>query len=383
MPRLILAGLIGSVFGALILYGLLQLAPPAPIGPATVPADASIGHPTDARAAVTTSYAEAVSRATGSVVNIYTNKIATEKKALVYKDPVLQHHFGQLLPEQTRERIDTSLGSGVVVRKDGLILTNMHILDQADEIKVVLADGSNVKVDFVGKDPATDLAILKMAPGKAPAIPIGRSDELRVGDVTLAIGNPFGVGQTVTMGIVSALGRSHLGISDFENFIQTDAAINPGNSGGALINDRGELVGINTAIFSNSGGSHGIGFAIPASVAIVTLDQIMQRGHVQRGWIGITAREVTATIKESFGLTTDTGVMVSGLLEDGPAQSAGLRPGDVITHIDNRSLRGIQDLLGSIANAGPGSELHFSCLRGSQRLDLPVLTAERPSIPRR
>ncbi len=379
MLRLIFSGLIGAVFGASLLYGLLQYAPPVPV---QHPADGSSdNHP--ARLPVATSYAEAVSRAAASVVNIYTNKTTTEQRTLAYQDPVLQHYFGQRLPEQTRKHIDTNLGSGVVVSNSGLILTNLHILDQAEEIKVVLANGSNVEVNFVGKDPATDLAILKMAPGKAPAIPIGRSEELQVGDVTLAIGNPFGVGQTVTMGIVSAVGRSRLGISDFENFIQTDAAINPGNSGGPLINARGEMVGINTAIFSKSGGSHGIGFAVPASVAINSLEQILQRGHVQRGWIGITARGVNASIKESFGLTTDTGVMISGLLEDGPAEYAGLRPGDVITHIDNRRLKDIQDLLGIIAKAGPGRELRLSGLRGSQRLELPVLTAERPSISRK
>lgn len=330
----------------------------------------------------TDSFADAVARAAPSVVNIFTAKVTTERQTMAFKDPLLQRYFGNLLPEQTRKRMETSLGSGVIVSADGYVLTNFHILEDADEIKVELPNGSNVPVLFVGNDPETDLAILKMDVAKAPAIPIGNIRKLRVGDLVLAIGNPFGVGQTVTMGIVSATGRSHLGISTFENFIQTDAAINPGNSGGALINNHGELIGINTAIFSKSGGSHGIGFAIPANLAINVLDQIVRRGRVVRGWIGITGQDVTPELAESFGLRDEQGVLVSGVLEDGPAEDAGLRPGDVITHVDNQVLMDIHDLMEAIANAGPEAQLNIGVWRGNERLELATVTSERPKMPK-
>ena len=341
---------------------------------------ASAGGPVAAQGPA--SYAGAVARAAPSVVNIYTTKVRTERQAMMFTDPLLQHHFGGLLPEQTRQRMETSLGSGVIVDSAGYILTNLHILKDADEVKVVLADGSNVPVQAVGEDPETDLAILRMEAGQVPEIAVGDAGALRVGDVVLAIGNPFGVGQTVTMGIVGATGRSHLGISSFENFIQTDAAINPGNSGGALINARGELVGINTAIFSKSGGSHGIGFAIPADLAMKVLDQILHKGRMVRGWIGITARDVTPALQESFALRVAGGVLVSGVLDQGPADRAGLRAGDVITHIANRAVGDVQDMLDAVANAGPGVELVISGWRGNEWFEMPVVTIERPAMPR-
>lgn len=374
MFRLIISALIGAIIGGAMVSGFnhysenIRLSEPPP---------------SEHRAHHTTSkghgsHAPAVARAAASVVSIYTNKISSDGQ-----QGLRGLHPPFFPPTQPREQVDTNLGSGVVVSPDGHILTNLHILDKAEEIKVVLADGSRVKVGFIGKDEATDLAVLKMQTGQTPAIPIGRSDQLQVGDITLAIGNPFGVGQTVTMGIVSALGRSHLGISDYENFIQTDAAINPGNSGGALINTRGELIGINTAIYSASGGSHGIGFAVPVNLAISSLDQILQRGHVKRGWIGITALQVTPKLKASFGLAGETGVMVSGVLPDGPAETHDLRPGDVITHADNRELKSIQDLMSFIANAGPGRTLTLSGQRGSQSKEWPVVTSERPKAETR
>lgn len=335
-----------------------------------------------ARHVGTDSFADAVARAAPSVVNIFTAKVTTERQTLAFRDPLLQRYFGKLLPEQTRKRMETSLGSGVIVSADGYVLTNFHILKDADEIKVELPNGNNVPVKFVGNDPETDLAILKMDVSKASAIPIGNIRKLRVGDLALAIGNPFGVGQTVTMGIVSATGRSHLGISTFENFIQTDAAINPGNSGGALINAQGELIGINTAIFSKSGGSHGIGFAIPANLAVNVLDQIVHRGRVVRGWIGITGRDVTPELAESFGLRDGKGVLVSGVLEDGPAERSGLRPGDFITHVDNQVLMDVHDLMEAIANAGPEARLSIGIWRGNERLELATVTSERPKMPK-
>jgi serine protease DegS len=325
------------------------------------------------------SYADAVARATPSVVNIFTSKLTTRREARNFVDPVLQQRFGHLLPDQIRQQMETSLGSGVVISTEGHVLTNLHILEEAEGIKVLLSGGRQVKVSFIGKDAATDLAVLRLDSPAAPAIPIGSAEDLRVGDVVLAIGNPFGMGQTVTQGIVSATGRTHLGISDFESFIQTDAAINPGNSGGALIDARGELVGINTAIYSKSGGSHGIGFAIPVNIAMDVLDEILDTGQVVRGWIGITGREVNAQTREAFGLRAQSGVMVSGVLPDGPADQAGLNAGDVITHIDNRALHDVQDLLRSIAKAGPGKHLKVTGLRGSRKLELSVLTTERPA----
>jgi serine protease DegS len=375
LKRLLLSPILGAVAGALVVM-LLAKSQPDHSATQSRRAEASSGAP-PARGPA--SYAHAVARAAPSVVNIFASKITTERQSLAFKDPLLQHYFGNMLPEQTRERMQTSLGSGVVVGEDGYVLTNLHVLKGADGIRVELADGSDVRVSFVGSDPETDLAILKMAMGGTPAIPVADSNALEVGDVALAIGNPFGVGQTVTMGIISATGRSHLGISAFENFIQTDAAINPGNSGGALINARGELIGINNVIYSQSGGSHGIGFAIPANLAMNVLDQIVDRGRVVRGWIGIAGRDVTSDVQESFALHTDSGVMVQGVIGQGPGDRAGLRPGDVITGIDNRSLGSTRDLLDIVANSGPGKELTIAGWRGSEHFEVTAVTEERPA----
>lgn len=323
------------------------------------------------------SFAAAVDRAAPSVVNIFSSKMTTERQAMAFRDPLLQRLYGHRLPETSRRQLETSLGSGVVVSDQGYVLTNSHIVKDADEIKVLLADGSNASVEVIGSDPETDLAILKLSSGEAPPIPIGRPEELHVGDIVLAIGNPFGVGQTVTMGIVGATGRSRLGISAIENFIQTDAAINPGNSGGALVNTRGELVGINTAIFSNSGGSHGVGFAIPANLAQSVLDEVLRKGRVIRGWIGVAARNNNAGVAKSFGLRTTEGVLVSATVADSPAEAAGLRPGDVITEINGSPIRSTNDLQGAIARVGPSADLSIQGWRGSERLSLSATTTER------
>jgi serine protease DegS len=362
-------GLAGAALVAALGLGLRDPSGP----PAGLPRTAA-----DRRGAVF-SYADAVARAAPSVVNIFTSKLTGEGPPAEFRDPALRRWFGGLLPEQTRRQMETSLGSGVVVDGEGHVLTNLHILEGADEISVLLADGSHVEVRLVGRDPDTDLAVLRLAAGlRAPPIPLGDARRLRVGDVALAIGNPFGVGQTVTLGIVSATGRTRLGISSFENFIQTDAAINPGNSGGALIDARGDLIGINTAIFSRSGGSHGVGFAIPVNLALNVRDQLKQDGRVVRGWIGISGQDVTAEARRSFALKSDRGVLVSSVLEDGPAARAGLRPGDVITRIDQRPVENIQDLLDLVAGAGPGKRLAISGLRGSDGFEYPIVTAERP-----
>ncbi len=327
-----------------------------------------------------TSYADAVAVASPAVVNITTTKVHTERQAMVFRDPYLQHRFGALLPERLQRRSATSLGSGVMLTRNGLMLTNRHVVKEADEIRVVLADGTDLQVTVVGFDPETDLAVLKASARDLPVMPVGRPERLRVGDVVLAIGNPFGIGQTVTMGIVGATGRTHLGISGIENYIQTDAAINPGNSGGALINTQGELIGINTAIFSHSGGSEGVGFAIPVDLAMDVMHQLVAKGRVVRGWIGIVGRSVTPQLAASFGLRTETGVLVSSTLEDSPAEHAGLRPGDVITRVDERPVATTHELLEAVAAAGPGANLGLEVWRGSERIDARTTTIERRGL---
>ena len=329
------------------------------------------------------SYADAVARAGPAVVNIFSTKVETERQPLAFRDPYLQHHFGGMLPERLQRKSATSLGSGVILSGDGLLLTNHHIVKDADEIKVVLPDGKELDVKVVGFDTETDLAVLKASATELPVVPIGQPEDLRVGDVVLAIGNPFGIGQTVTMGIVGATGRTRLGISSIENFIQTDAAINPGNSGGALINARGELVGINTAIFSKSGGSEGVGFAIPADLAADVMEQVVAKGRVARGWIGVVGRSVTPQLAESFGLRTDSGVLISSSLEDSPAKHAGLRPGDVVTGVENQAIASTNELLEAVASAGPGANIKLDVQRGSKQLELRTTTIERPLVATR
>jgi Do/DeqQ family serine protease len=325
------------------------------------------------------SYAAAVSRAAPAVVNIYSTTVATEHESLAFRDPYLQQQFGRFLPELTRRRHYTSLGSGVVLSRDGLILTNRHIIKGAEEIKVVLADGRSMDVRVVGVDPETDLAVLKGSAKGLPTIPLGRPKDLRVGDVVLAIGDPFGIGQTVTMGIVSATGRTQLGISSIENFIQTDAAINPGNSGGALINAQGELVGINTAIYSQSGGSEGIGFAISTDLASRVARQLVRKGRVARGWIGVLGRSVTPQLAEDFGLRVPHGVLVTSTAENSPAEHAGLRAGDVITRAGDHPVASTEELLEEVAETGPGANLQLELWRGSNRIEMRATTIQRPS----
>ncbi|MCG7973658.1 MAG: trypsin-like peptidase domain-containing protein [Candidatus Thiodiazotropha taylori] len=377
---LLLTALTAGLAGAIVVLFLMPertLAPQTAAPPAVTTANQpNINLP---RESGPVSYAEAVERAAPSVVNIFSTKITTESQAMRFKDPVLQHLFGSILPEKTRQRLDTSLGSGVIITQDGYMLTNHHVIDGADEIKVVLANGQSVSVSVVGSDAESDVAVLKINSEETlQPIPVGHSSTQQVGDVVLAIGNPFGVGQTVTMGIISATGRSRLGISTFENFIQTDAAINPGNSGGALVNGNGELIGINTAIFSQTGGSHGIGFAIPFDLAQGIMQQLIDTGHVVRGWIGIQGQDVTKKLSEAFGLHIEDGVLVTGVLEDGPASRAGLRPGDVITSINQIQLNNSQALMQHIAGLPPGTELMIGGWRGSDAFNLKTVSGERP-----
>ncbi|HBC57668.1 MAG TPA: hypothetical protein DCZ03_10935 [Gammaproteobacteria bacterium] len=325
------------------------------------------------------SYANAVERAAPAVVNVFTSKTVTRRAHPFFDDPVVRQFFGDSLVVPPLQQKQSSLGSGVIVSKEGYLLTNNHVVAGADEIQVALRDGRTLNAKIVGTDPDTDLAILKIKKDNLPAIPLGRSDNLQVGDVVLAIGNPFGVGQTVTMGIVSATGRSRLGLTTFENFIQTDAAINPGNSGGALINAHGELVGINTAIFSRSGGSQGIGFAIPLELAKGVQQDIIEFGSVVRGWFGLEAQNLTPVLAESFGLADDTGTVVVGVFRDGPADRAGLRPGDVLYEIDGKEISDNQNLMNRIASYRPGQKVEVKFIRDGKRKRTVVEIGRRPN----
>src|SRR5256885_3960754 len=310
------------------------------------------------------SYYDAVQRATPSVVNIFTSKEVRAPRHPLLNDPIFRRFFGDQLPEDAQRA--SSLGSGVIVSNTGYVLTNHHVVEAADEIEVALHDGKKLLAKVVGTDPETDLAVLRVNANNLHAITFGSSDALKVGDVVLAIGNPFNFGQTVTGGIVSALGRTGLGINTFENFIQTDAAINPGNSGGALVDVGGNLVGINTAIFSRSGGSMGIGFAIPVSTAKMVLEQIVKSGSVTRGWIGVELQELTPPIAESLRLATARGALVGGVLRGGPADKAGVKPGDVVIEIQGKPVADSVGLLNLVAALAPGQSAKLKLKRQGQ-----------------
>ena len=322
------------------------------------------------------SYYDAVQRATPSVVNIFTSKEIRAPRHPLLNDPIFRRFFGEQLPDEAQRA--SSLGSGVIVSSSGYVLTNHHVVEAADEIEVALADGKRLLAKVVGNDPETDLAVLRLDAENLPAISFGSSDALRVGDVVLAIGNPFGVGQTVTSGIVSALGRTGLGINTFENFIQTDAAINPGNSGGALVDAAGNLIGINTAIFSRSGGSMGIGFAIPVSTAKMVLEQIVKSGSVTRGWIGVEVQEITPPVAESFKLGGTRGALIAGVLRGGPADKAGIKPGDVLLEVQGKPVADPAAMLNLIAALAPGSAATMKVKRQGQDVDASVTVGRRP-----
>ncbi|MGN6231719.1 MAG: Do family serine endopeptidase [Trinickia sp.] len=317
-----------------------------------------------------TSYADAAQKAMPAVVNVFSGKAGATPPNPHAKDPLFRYFFGnpknqQQQQQQPEDETATNLGSGVIVSPEGYILTNEHVVDGADEIEVALADGRRTNAKVIGVDPETDLAVLKINMTSLPTITLGRMDQVRVGDVVLAIGNPFGVGQTVTMGIISALGRNHLGINTFENFIQTDAPINPGNSGGALVDAHGNLLGINTAIYSRSGGSLGIGFAIPVSTARSVLESIITTGSVTRGWIGVEPQDITPAIAESFGLE-QRGTIVAGVLQGGPADKAGIKPGDVITKFNGRPMSDSDALVVAIRSQAPGDVVTLTVRTGDK-----------------
>ena len=324
------------------------------------------------------SYARAVKKAAPAIVNIYATKLVTEKRSAFFDDPLFRHFFGDE-DRATQQRREPSLGSGVILSAEGYILTNNHVIADAAEIAVALNDGRTTSATLFGADPESDLAILKIKLKDLPVVTLGRSDNLQVGDVVLAIGNPFGVGQTVTSGIVSGLGRNGLGINTFENFIQTDAAINPGNSGGALINANGELIGINTAIFSQSGGSDGIGFAIPVNLAKNVLTQLIEHGHVIRGWMGIKIQDITPKLATAFELDSTDGVVISNIVVNGPADKAGLDRGDIITYIDEKKIHNFRDTLDQISMHKPGEQIKLTIIREGKKLEKMATVSERPS----
>ncbi|WP_285417714.1 Do family serine endopeptidase AlgW [Pseudomonas sp. efr-133-TYG-5] len=322
------------------------------------------------------SYADAVTIAAPSVVNLYTTKVINKPSHPLFEDPQFRRFFGDNSPKQ--KRMESSLGSGVIMSPEGYILTNNHVTSGADQIVVALKDGRETLARVIGSDPETDLAVLKIDLKNLPAITVGRSDNIRIGDVALAIGNPFGVGQTVTMGIISATGRNQLGLNNYEDFIQTDAAINPGNSGGALVDANGNLTGINTAIFSKSGGSQGIGFAIPVKLAMEVMKSIIEHGQVIRGWLGIEVQPLTQELAESFGLSGRPGIVVAGIFRDGPAQKAGLQLGDVILSIDGEPAGDGRRSMNQVARIKPTDKVTIQVMRNGKELKLTAEIGLRP-----
>lgn len=331
------------------------------------------------------SYRDAAARAMPAVVNILTSQATKRGAQAVPHDPFFKRFFGERGPDHDNDGGDddddeqSSLGSGVIVSPAGYILTNNHVVEAADQIDVVLADGRKAPAKVVGLDPETDLAVIKIALDKLPVIVLGQAEQARVGDVVLAIGNPFGVGQTVTMGIISALGRNNLHINNFENFIQTDAAINFGNSGGALIDTRGNLLGINSAIYSQSGGSVGIGFAIPVSTAKSVMEAIIKSGQVVRGWIGVETQDITPELAESFALQRSSGALIAGVVRNGPADQAGMKLGDILLAVEGKPVADSNAMLNLIAQLTPGGNAKMTVLRKNREATLEIKVGKRPA----
>ncbi len=322
------------------------------------------------------SYADAVTLAAPAVANLYTTKVVNKSAHPLFEDPQFRRFFGDNLPKQ--RRMESSLGSAVIMSPQGYLLTNNHVTSGADQIVVALKDGRETLARVIGSDPETDLAVLKIDLKNLPSITLGRSDNIRIGDVALAIGNPFGVGQTVTMGIISATGRNQLGLNNYEDFIQTDAAINPGNSGGALVDANGNLTGINTAIFSKSGGSQGIGFAIPVKLAMEVMKSIIEHGQVIRGWLGIEVQAMGPELADSFGLSGRPGIVVAGIFRDGPAQKAGLQLGDVILSINGEVAADGRRSMNQVARIKPTDKVKIQVMRNGKELTLNAEVGLRP-----
>ena len=323
------------------------------------------------------SYSQAVAKAAPAVVNIYTKKQVQGSRRFSTDNPQLERILRNLYG-RSLDRTVTSLGSGVIVTPQGHILTNNHVIENAEEIEVYLRDGRQLTAQVVGADPETDLAVLHIQTSEVPNITFGNSKNLAVGDVVLAIGNPFGLGQTVSQGIISATGRDQLGINVFENYIQTDAAINPGNSGGALINARGELIGINTITSSSNGNSVGIGFAIPILLAQEVMTHMIEFGRVLRGWIGVRIQNISPQLSESFGLGESGGVLVSGVVRDGPAHAAGLYPGDIIISINDHPITDERQVLTEVIRYRPQQNLKIKGLRRGKLTEWIIEVGQRP-----
>lgn len=323
------------------------------------------------------SYSRAVQRAAPAVANIYTSTQVSQSDLLPYSNPSLRD-YADTVPGPLRRQ--SSLGSAVILSSDGYLLTNNHVIAGADEILVALQDGREALAELIGTDPETDLAVLKIDLPNLPSVSINSNDQQRIGDVVMAIGNPFGLGQTVTMGIISATGRNQLGLNTYEDFIQTDAAINQGNSGGALIDARGQLIGINTAIFSQSGGSQGIGFAIPARLAVEVMQAIIEHGRVIRGWLGVEVQPLTPELAESFGLEMRQGIVISGLYRNGPAAQSGLMPGDVILSIDQQQASSGRQAMNQVARTRPGDRVVIEVLRDGQPMRFEAEVGVRPGF---
>ena len=325
-----------------------------------------------------TSYADAVASSFTSVVTIYTTKQVKHKPHPLLNDPIFNQLFGEQLERRQREDTETNLGSGVIISSDGYIITNQHVINGADEILVSLSDGRGSQAVLIGEDRETDIAILHIPISGLNEIEVADTQPIRVGDVVLAIGNPLNVGQTVTMGIISATGRNRIGLNTFENFIQTDAAINPGNSGGALVNARGQLIGINTAIFSQEVGAQGIGFAIPISIALDIKQQIIDNGKVSRGWIGVEGTQITAKAAMETGNPNIRGALIVGVFIDSPADIAGIRSGDIMVAVNREPVDDIRDLLEVITLYQPGEIVEIIVFRGHEQLTFSMRATERP-----
>ena len=327
-----------------------------------------------------TSYADAVQVALPAVVNIYTSRSVPAKNHPLLKDPVFKRFLHNNGIRQ-RDKVERSLGSGVIISTDGYVLTNNHVIDEADRIRVLLADGRERLATVIGSDAPTDLAVLKIDLGNLTPAIFADATAVRIGDIVLAIGNPYGIGQTVTQGIVSATGRYGLQINTYENYIQTDAAINTGNSGGALINAYGQLIGINSGLYSKTGGSNGIGFAIPVDIASYVFENIVEHGKVVRGWLGISAEEITPSVAEAFNLNGLRGLVLTNIEANGPADKAGLKIGDIITHIDNSSVGNGNVGMHKIAQTKPGTMISINAVRKGEEQRFLVEIGLRPSNP--
>ena len=328
---------------------------------------------------VKNSFADAVKTAIPSVVNINTSIKIRYSPNPFFEDPFFRKFFGDQF-DYRHEKQTSSLGSGVIISNDGYVITNFHVIEAAEEIEITTHNGKKFDASLIGADPETDLAVLKIDKLALPNIILGNINNLNVGDSVLAIGNPFGVGQTVTMGIVSGLGRNQLGISTFENFIQTDAAINPGNSGGALVDVNGDLVGINSAIYSKSGGSMGIGFAIPIDLVKKITEQIIIKGYVTRGWIGVEVQELTDDLKESFNLSSNSGALIASVVKNSPADKGGLKSGDIIVNINNKKISNGKALLNIVSDSQPSQSIDIEIIRGNRKIKLSLKVSERPRL---